>query len=150
MSRSAALVLLGLSGWSSAFLTGCGDGVTPELSNFRFEGAAPDSPLVLLLAVDFQDGDGDLGVDLGTDRFGKLETFIDQEATGAGALPMTPLFLESGVAPTATEGSLEFVLELAFGDDAPPAGSKFSLGCRATDAARNTSTTQEIRIQIDY
>ncbi len=129
---------------------GCDDGVTPVLSDFRFDGAAPDSPLVLLLSVAFHDGDGDLGVDRGGDERGRLETFIDERPTQAGALSLAPLFLESELAPEATDGTVRFVLELAFGDNAPPAGSTFSLGCRATDAARNSSSTQQITIKIDY
>lgn len=131
-------------------LLGCDDGVTPALSDFKFDGAAPDSPLVLLLSVAFHDGNGDLGVDRGGAERGQLETFIDERPTQAGALALTPLFLESGLAPEATDGRINFVLELAFGDDAPPSGSTFSLGCRATDAARNSSSTQEINLKIEF
>ena len=120
---------------------GCGDGVTPSLSNLRFDGQAPDSPLVLLLSFDFVDEDGDLAE-------GGLDTFINQRATSAGSLEMLPIFLQSGVEPGATSGRLEFVLELSFNEE-PRDGSSFSLGARAIDAARNTSTTQEIRLRLE-
>lgn len=126
----------------AALATGCDDGVTPSLSNFRFDGPAEDSPLVLLLSVDFHDGDGDLGT-------GTLETFIDQRPTSAGALELTPLFLESDLDLKATDGTLEFVLELTFGATAPESGSTFTLGCRASDEAANTSSTQEIKLALD-
>jgi hypothetical protein len=126
----------------STFAAGCGDGVTPSLSNFRFVGQAEDSPLVLLLAVDFSDGDGDLGA-------GSLETFIDDRPTSAGALPLTALFLESDVPLDATSGTLRFVLELAFADDAAEDGASFALGCRATDAAQRSSSTQTVKLTLD-
>lgn len=120
---------------------GCDDGVTPALSNFTFDGPAEDSPLVLLLSVDFHDGDADLSG-------GSLETFIDQKPTSAGALSLTPLFLESALPLSSTDGTLQFVLELAFGDSPPASGSTFVLGCRATDAGDHTSSTQEIKIKL--
>ena len=137
MSLRRLLVLPALLG------LGCDDGVTPALSNFRFDGPAEDSPLVLLLSVDFHDGDGDLGQ-------GKMETFIDQSPTSAGALELTSLFLEGDLALDATDGTLPFVLELAFGNEVPPSGSTFTLGCRATDLAQNSSSTQEIKLALDY
>ena len=126
----------------SALGAGCDDGVTPALSNFRFDGAAEDSPLVLLLSVDFHDGDGDLSG-------GAMETFIDQEPPSAGALDLTTLFLENGVGLGANDGTLGFVLELAFGATLPESGSTFTLGVRATDAAKHTSPTQEIKIKLE-
>ncbi|MDP2342507.1 MAG: hypothetical protein Q8O67_16240 [Deltaproteobacteria bacterium] len=122
-------------------LLGCDDGVTPALSGFRFDGPAEDSPLVLLLSVDFHDGDGDLSE-------GLMETFIDDRPTSAGPLSLTTLFLESGVALGATDGTLRFVLELAFGVDAPESGASFGLGVRATDPLLHTSSTQELTLKI--
>lgn len=133
--RALLLLCLGL------VAAGCDDGVTPILSSFRFDGPAEDSPLVLLLSVDFHDGDGDLAD-------GVMETFIDDRPTSAGALGLTNLFLESGVAPGATDGTLRFVLELAFGVNAPAPGASFTLGVRATDGRQHSSSTQEITLQI--
>lgn len=140
MSARLALPVLSLLGFVG--LTGCDDGVTPQLSDFRFDGAAEDSPLVLLLSVDFHDGDGDLSG-------GSMETFIDQQSTSAGALDLTTLFLENDVGFGANDGTLGFVLELAFGSGLPESGSTFTLGVRATDAAQNTSSTQEIKIKLE-
>lgn len=136
-ARAALFILLTLSPLAS----GCDDGVTPNLSNFRFDGAAEDSPLVLLLSVDFYDGDGDLSG-------GALQTFIDQSPTSAGALDLTTLFLENGVGLGANEGSLGFVLELAFASGVPESGSTFVLGVRATDAGGNTSATRELKLKL--
>lgn len=113
------------------------------MSNLRLDGQAPDSPLVLLLSFDFADDDGDL-VD------GVLDTFINSEPTSAGPLPLLPMFVTSDEAPGATAGHLEFVLELSFADPPPPSGSAFTLGARATDGANHTSSTQEVRLKLEY
>ncbi len=139
MTARAALLALPLLG---AFGAGCDDGVTPQLSNFRFDGSAEDSPLVLLLSVDFHDGDGDLSG-------GSLETFIDQQSTSAGALDLTTLFLENNVGLGANDGTIGFVLELAFGSGLPESGSAFVLGVRATDVGAHTSSTEEIKIKLE-
>lgn len=123
-------------------LCACGDGRTPALANLSFDGQAPDSPLVLLLSVDFEDDIGDLSD-------GGLDTFINQRATSAGALELLPIFLQSDVEPDARSGTLDFVLELSFRDGAPQDGTSFTLGARATDGAGNTSGTQEIKLRLD-
>ena len=126
----------------AAIAVGCDDGVTPSLSNFHFDGPAPDSQTVLLLSTDFHDGDGDLSA-------GTLETFIDARPTNAGALPLLPLFAFSGLPENATDGHLDFVLELNVGGDAAPAsGSSFRLGIRATDAELNSSSTSELTLRL--
>jgi hypothetical protein len=123
-------------------LMGCGDGVTPSLSGLRFDGQAEDSASVLLFSVDFHDGDSDLGG-------GTLEVFLDGEPTRAGPLDLAPLFLRSGLALDATDGSLRFVLELAPASSSqPPPGTTFSLGVRATDAAAHTSPTDAISLRL--
>lgn len=124
-------------------LAACGDPAAPRLANFQLDGQAEDSPLVLLLSLDFDDADGDLAE-------GVLDTFINQEPTSAGPLPMLPIFIASDVDPTATAGHLEFVLELSFADPPPPSGSTFTLGARATDGRNHTSTTQEVRLKLEY
>jgi hypothetical protein len=124
-------------------LSGCDDGVTPILSNLRFDGPAKDSATVLLLSVDFHDSTGDLGN-------GALETFIDSTPTSAGALDLVPIFLRSDVPIDATDGTLQFVLELSLGASPPPSGTTFHLGVRATDVAGNTSSTVEIPLTLTY
>ena len=42
------------------------------------------------------------------------------------------------------------MLELSFADPPPPPGSSFTLGARATDGGDSTSTTQEIRLKLEY
>ena len=126
----------------AAMAVGCDDGVTPSLSNFHFDGPAADSQTVLLLSTDFHDGNGDLSA-------GTLETFIDARPTSAGDLPLLPLFVFSGLPENATDGHLEFVLELnVAGDAAPASGSSFRLGIRATDAELNSSSTSEITLRL--
>ena len=120
----------------------CGDGKTPVLSNLHYDGPAPDSPLVLLLSVDFADVDGDLSR-------GFMETFIDQRPTSAGSQPLLPVFLQNKIAESATTGTLHFVLELTFSDQIPASGTTFTLGARASDHADNTSSTQEIKLRLD-
>ncbi len=115
----------------------------PALSNLSFNGPAPDSSVVLLLSVDFEDDDGDLSK-------GDLTTFINQRPTSAGALPLLPIFLQSGLDEGATDGTLDFVLELSFSASNPPAsGSSFTLGARASDGAGHTSGTQEIKLRLE-
>lgn len=123
-------------------LCACDDGVTPSLHDFRFDGQSPDSSSVLLLSTGFHDGDGDL-VD------GNMETFIDARPTSAGALPLRPIFAFSNLADTATDGRLEFVLELnVSAGEAPPAGTTFKLGIRVSDAQKHTSPTSEITLKL--
>lgn len=121
----------------------CDDGFTPSLSNFAFDGVARDSPTVLLLSTDFHDGDGDLGD-------GTLESFIDSRPTDAGTLALPALFAQSGLGPSATDGDLQFVLELNLSESVPASGSTFKLGVRVTDAAGNSSPTSEITLELTY
>ena len=137
---------LGVAGAAAGFvvvLGGCGDGVTPVLDDFRFDGPAPDSATVLLLSADFRDGDGDLGT-------GFLETFIDDEPTSAGPLELLPIFVRSDLPANATEGTLRFVLELSLGATPPPSGATFSLGARVTDADGRSSAVRAVRLQLSY
>ncbi len=123
-----------------------GDGVTPRLSGLTFNGQAPDSTLVLLMSVHFEDEDGDLGD-------GALETFINGAATDAGPIPFLSMFVQNGVPLDATEGDLDFVLELAFDDDEaewPKTGSTFKLGTRATDIEGHTSSTEQVTLSLTY
>jgi hypothetical protein len=126
-----------------ALLSGCDDGVTPSLHEFRLDGQSPDSPTVLLLSTGFTDGDGDLSG-------GEMESFIDGRPTSAGSQPLLPMFLLSDVPESATEGRLEFVLELnVTSGEAPPPGTTFRLGVRVTDESLNPSATREITLRLD-
>ncbi len=133
---ASVLVAVSLAG-------GCDDGFSPSLSNLRFDGPAKDSATVLLLSVDFFDGDGDLGR-------GVLETFIDGEPTSAGPIDLLPLFVRSDLPANATEGTLEFVLELSLGSSPPPSGTTFRLGVRATDVSGHASSTVEVPLALTY
>lgn len=133
---------------AAALCAGCGpaDPSTPRLSALSFDGQAPDSTLVLLMSVHFEDEDGDLGR-------GQLETFINQTATSAGPIPLLGIFVQNDVPLDAVEGELEFVLELSFPDeesDWPAEGSTFRLGTRAIDAEGNASSTVEVALRLSY
>lgn len=126
-----------------ACAAGCDDGITPSLHEFRLDGQSPDSLTVLLLSTGFHDGDGDLSG-------GEMESFIDGRPTSAGSQPLLPMFLLSDLAENATEGRLEFVLELnVTSGEAPPPGTTFRLGIRVTDTARNPSSTREITLRLE-
>lgn len=140
--NAARLALLTAVASAPPLLGGCGVPGDPVLSGLRFHGQAKDSPLVLLLSVDFRDDDGNLSD-------GVLETFINQRPTSAGPLPLLPLFLSSELDERASSGTIDFVLELAFADDPPDSGTSFTLGARASDGADNTSSTQEIRLKLE-
>jgi hypothetical protein len=125
------------------FLGACGDPSIPSLNDLRLEGQAPASPVVLLLIVDFADEDGDLAN-------GTMERFIDGRPDATGASSLRPLFASSQLDPGAAEGSLEFVVELTFDFDNPPAeGTLFELGVRVQDEAGNTSNLETTRLRID-
>ena len=119
---------------------GCG-GKSPSLSNLTYDGPAPDSSLVLLLSVTFADDEGDLAG-------GQLDTFINQQPTSVGPLKLLPIFIGSDVDAHATDGTLDFVLELAFQDEIPPSGSTFTLGVSVVDGAQNTSETEELKLRL--
>jgi hypothetical protein len=139
--RRMAIFRLGVVLTAGIAISGCGDGVSPSLSGFRYDGPSPDSATVLLLSTEFHDDDGDLSG-------GFLESFVDGRPTGAGLQELLPIFLLSEVAQDATDGRLQFVLELSASADEPPAGASFRLGIRVTDAAGHASATSEIRLRV--
>ena len=135
------LVLLALV---SALLSACGDGVTPQITRFAFTGQAPDSSLVLLFDVDFVDGDGDLAG-------GGLETFIDDRATSLGVISLVPVFIQNDLPATATDGTLEIVLELSLTDETlPPSGTEFEMAIRVVDEAQHVSNEPSVNLEITY
>lgn len=121
----------------------CSDGMTPQVTDLRMTGQAPDSTTVMLMEADFFDPDGDLGQ-------GSLETFIDANPTSLGGLAMQPIFVRSGVPLDATEGTLSFVLELSVAGALPESGTQFSLGVVVTDAADHSSERAEARVELSY
>lgn len=137
--RSLALALA----LSSTALLACApsDGVTPRVEELRYDGEAPDSELVLLFTARFVDPNGDLG-----DGF--FETFINQSASALGRLDLRPLFLFNELPLDATEGELEFSLELALNGEPEP-GTQFELGIRAVDASENASDIKSVRLEVD-
>ena len=132
------LVALGLG---AALFAGCDDGVSPRLEALRFDGQAPDSAAVLLFTMDFEDADGDLGR-------GVMETYVNGRASGLGALSFEPLFLWNELPLDATEGSLEFVLELSLSETLGEAAD-FELGVRAVDALLHSSQLQTVRLRVE-
>ena len=135
---------LGMLSLCALLLSACGDNVTPALKDFTFDGQAPDSSVVMLFGISFDDPDGDLGD-------GRLETFINGRATSVGALPMRQLFLDEALPPDTTVGRLHFVLELSLTSQTlPESGSTFDVGVRAVDAASHTSGMLEQRVKITY
>lgn len=137
MSRRA----LGALALSAGLLGGCYDGVSPSLHDLRFDGQAPDSPVVLLFSVDFEDPNGDLG-------HGLLETFINGRASGLGALGLEPTFLWNELPLDATEGTLELVLELSLAEP-PSDGAEFELGVRALDSLGHVSAPATVRMRVE-
>ncbi len=134
---STLLALVGIGG------TGCADPEIPALSSFRFLGQAEDSPLVLLLSVDFADADADIGT-------GTLELFLDDSAQAARTLDMTPLFLSSGLdADTATAGKLRFAVELGIdANDPPTQAQELALSAQAVDAAGQVSNRVTVHLRV--
>ena len=118
----------------------CGDDETPVLHALRYDGQAPDSELVLLFTARFSDPDGDLGE-------GFLETFIQGRPSGLGRLPLRPIFLWNELPLQATEGELEFHLELALASSFDVA-TTFELGVRAVDDAGNASELRTVRLEV--
>lgn len=134
--------LLGLALSLSTLLASCtpGDGRTPRVEELRFDGQAPDSELVLLFTARLTDPDGDLGE-------GVLETFINRSPSALGALELRPLFLFNEVPLDATEGEIEFSLELAL-NGLPDEGTRFELGVRAVDASGNASEVESLELEV--
>ena len=141
--RSRPLAILGLVLALSSSLVACGpaDGRTPRVEELRYDGQAPDSELVLLFTAHLTDPDGDLGD-------GDLETFINRSPSALGALALRPLFLFNGVPLDATEGEIEFSLELALPGE-PQRGTRFELGVRAVDAAGNVSNIESVELELN-
>jgi hypothetical protein len=113
----------------------------PRVEELRYLGQAKDSTLVLLFEVDFSDDNGDLNE-------GRLETFINDRATRLSQQPLAPLLLESGISPTATTGTFDLALEIAFVDGVE-VGASFDVGTRIVDAQNHVSDTETVTLRIE-
>lgn len=120
---------------------GCVESEAPRIVDFRYDGQAPDSPSVLLFSLDFEDLDRDLGG-------GVMETFVDGRASGLGQVALGPIFRWSETPLDASEGSLEFVLELAI-ENVPETNRSFTVGVRLIDSLTHVSQPSEIRLSIE-
>lgn len=119
----------------------CSDEHAPRLHDLSFAGQAPESDLVLIFTVGFEDPDGDLGR-------GVLETFVNERPSGLGPLSLEPIFLWSRVPLDATFGEIEFVLELSL-DEAPSDGTEFKLGVRVLDEQAHVSNVADIVLRVE-
>ena len=122
-------------------LSACGDGVTPSIQSLHYDGQAPDSPLVLLFHMVLHDDNGDLAA-------GSYETFLNDRATATSSQPLFPLFVDAGLATTATDGTVSFIVELALPAGAVQHGSSVHLSVRVTDEAAHTSDPQAIALKL--
>jgi hypothetical protein len=134
-----AVVLAGLA--ATLLLSGCGDGVTPVINSLGYDGQAPDSPLVLLFHMVLHDDNGDLAA-------GSYETFLNDRATASSNQALFPLFLDAGLAPTATDGPVNFIVELALPAGEVQHGSSVHLSVRVTDESAHTSNTQAVALRL--
>ena len=139
-----AIALLAL-----ALLGGCPneqerDPTMPLLTALGYEGAARDNARVLLFRVDFRDQDSDLSA-------GTLTILLNGKPALADPLELQELFINSGLALNAQSGTLLFELQLDIPDDnRPPAGSTFTVGVMATDAAGQQSNSPTVTLEISY
>lgn len=122
------------------------DANSPWLTNLRYDGQAQDNALVLLMSVDFEDGDGDLGV-------GELHPLVNGEESGEEPLLLKSIFALSDLALNATQGRLAFNFEVLMDLDPqyrPDPGSTFDIGVEMLDAAGNKSNHPSLYMRIDY
>lgn len=132
-----------------ASLAACGgehEANTPWLTHLAYDGQAEKNALVILLSLDFEDGDGDLGA-------GLLSPMINGKDSGEKPLPLKSIFAESDVALDATQGHLQFGLEILMDlqpDYRPDPGSTFELGVKLQDAAGHDSNHPSLYMRIDY
>ncbi|MEW5852980.1 MAG: hypothetical protein AB2A00_29625 [Myxococcota bacterium] len=116
----------------------------PLLTNLNFDGAAADSPTVLLFSMDFRDSDRNLSA-------GTLKPLINGKPTGDEPVPLQDLFIASGLPLDTANGTLEFVLEVQISDEnRPEPGSTFDVGFEATDGDGNVSNTPTSTLEISF
>lgn len=116
----------------------------PLLTGLEFDGAAAESPTVLLFHADFRDSDGNLGA-------GELQPYINGKAAGDALLPLRDVFIDSGVPLDATVGTLQLVLEVQLSaGNLPQEGARFDVGFKVTDADGNGSNVPASTLEIYY
>lgn len=136
---AGAALLLSLS----PAVMGCGPaGEAPVLEDLRCADESscqcPTDPFTLELAVDFRDGDGDLGE-------GTYAVYIDGSKTD-GPVPLLTFFEEAGLSPSATEGTL--VLPAGLHMSGVYSGMTFVVGIQVTDAEGNDSNRPGIKFKL--
>jgi len=112
------------------------------LSELTFIGQAQASPAVLLFTVDFQDSNGDLGE-------GATQFLLNSEETGLDPLSNQAVFLANDLPFDATQGTLEFVVELAFDDESlVTEQEEFEFSVKMNDAAGYDSNTVHVTLLL--
>jgi hypothetical protein len=123
-------------------LAACGAQEAPVLSEFTFVGQAQESPSVLLFTVDFQDSDGDLGD-------GATQFLLNGEQTDLEPLSNQAVFLANELPLDARQGTLEFVVELAFDDESLAAEQEeFEFSVKMNDAAGYDSNAVHVTLLL--
>ncbi|MBL92165.1 MAG: hypothetical protein CMH56_10215 [Myxococcales bacterium] len=122
--------------------TGCGHENAPVLSKLTYLGQSEESPMVLLFAVDFTDQNGDLGS-------GSTEYFLDGQMTLAEGVENQSLFLANQLDFGATEGTINFVLELMVEtNNASSTEEEFEFAVQMRDAEGYESNRESLRLQL--
>lgn len=130
-------------------LSACGEAPDPNapwLTNLSYDGQASKNALVILLSVDFSDDDGDLSS-------GQLSPMINGKESSDPPLPLKSIFAESNIPLDASQGRLQFGLEILMDLDPtyrPDSGSTFELGVKMQDAAGHDSNHPSVYMRIDY
>jgi len=98
--------------------------------------------MVLLFAVDFTDQNGDLGS-------GSTEYFLDGQMTMAEGVENQSLFLANQLDFGATEGTINFVLELMVEtNNASSTEEEFEFAVQMRDAEGYESNRESLRLQL--
>ena len=122
--------------------TACGNSNAPVLSNLSYLGQSEDSPMVLLFTVDFSDLNGNLGT-------GSTEYFLDGQLTLAEGVDNQTLFLANNLDFEATEGTINFVLELMIGEDSSSTTQEeFEFAVQMRDAEGYESNREVLTLQL--
>ena len=110
----------------------------PRIDWLRYLQQEPAAPTDLQFALEFFDGDGDLGG-------GTLELYVQERASGS--IPSRELFGAQSppVARDATRGVLEFVVGL---EPSIPAGARVRVGVELVDAEGRRSNRPSIELRV--
>ena len=98
--------------------------------------------MVLLFTVDFSDLNGNLGT-------GSTEYFLDGQLTLAEGVDNQTLFLANNLDFEATEGTINFVLELMIGEDSSSTTQEeFEFAVQMRDAEGYESNREVLTLQL--